>query len=67
MSKPVKCKFCPETFSRFDDLRVHCAVEHRETWHAVNQWLDRTTGESLRVHEALAREGMQGHSTGRDG
>jgi hypothetical protein len=61
---PVKCRFCPQVFARFDDLRIHCAVEHRETYHQVNQWLDRTSGESLKVHEALAKQGMLGAKSG---
>ena len=61
MSKLCICKECKQGFPKFDDLRFHFALEHPEKHKAVKTWLDDTTGESLKVLEARAKEGMLGH------
>jgi len=57
----VKCKFCTNVFPRFDDLRIHAAIEHPDMHQAILNWLDRSTSKRLKVYEALAREGMLGN------
>ena len=57
----VKCKFCTEVFPRFDDLRIHVAVDHRERYRVISHWLGRSVDERLKVYEALAKEGMLGN------
>jgi hypothetical protein len=61
LPRRVPCRFCPEKFRNFDDLRFHAQAAHNKTFRVVNRGLAATDAK-LRSLETLAAEGMRGYN-----
>ena len=57
----VLCKFCKREHPNFRSLRIHCEIEHRSEYVAIEEWIGRTVKPRLQTFERLAQEGMLGH------
>ena len=59
------CRFCPEQFENFDQLRFHAQTEHQRIANQVNRSLSAVDAK-LRSLQHTADEGMAGHKAGSD-
>jgi len=57
----ILCKFCKREQSNFRSLRIHCEIEHRQEYVAIEEWVGRTVNLRLKTYERLAKEGLFGH------
>lgn len=61
MDTAIRCKFCKLEQPNFRSLRIHCEIEHRPEYVAIEKWIGRTVKLRLKTYERLAQEGMLGH------
>ncbi len=61
MTTLILCKFCKREQLNFRSLRIHCEIEHRSEYVAVEEWIGRTVKLRLKTYERLAKEGLLGH------
>lgn len=55
------CKFCKRPQQGIRSLRIHCEIEHRDEYLAIESWLGRTIDLRLESLKRLAKESMIGH------
>jgi hypothetical protein len=55
------CKFCKASQSNYRSLRIHCEIEHRDEYIAIEDWLGRTVKPKLNILEQLTKESMIGY------
>jgi hypothetical protein len=57
----ILCKFCKAEQSSYRSLRIHCEIEHRDEYIAIEDWLGRTVKPKLSTLEQLTKESLVGY------
>jgi hypothetical protein len=55
------CKFCKAEQSSYRSLRIHCEIEHRDEYIAVQNWLGKTVKPKLITFKRLANDSLIGY------
>lgn len=65
MATVTLCKFCKREQPNFRSLRIHCEIEHRPEYVAIEEWIGKTVKPRLKILERLAKEGLIGYREAR--
>lgn len=57
----ILCKFCKCEQSNYRSLRIHCEIDHRREYVAIERWLGKSVQLRLKSFERLAEEGLIGY------